>query len=198
MLRGGVSELDPDSASRNYRARHSAGGIPSSDGAVDDGMRSISETRSSRSALPLRRDHRHSDRGRQDATPGAELFQDLTAISSDFPIICPGASGTLSERDSKFESASLQQTVRVSPRPGRYRSKNPRFRAGVRRWGPQRLAGVSRDRAKRRCYLYRAIFQYRSAGNVIGQRRPRLAKAAARVNSQAKQGALLLPGQRQT
>jgi hypothetical protein len=55
---------------------------PSSDGAVDDGMEIDSGTRSSRSALPLRRDHRHSDRGGQDATPGAELFQDLTAIST--------------------------------------------------------------------------------------------------------------------
>ena len=77
----------------------------------------------------------------------------------------------VSMRDQKFESISLQQTVRVSPRPGRCRSKNPRFRAGVRRCGRQRRAGVSRDRAKRRCYLCRAIFQYRSAGNVIGQRR---------------------------
>jgi hypothetical protein len=82
VLRGGVSELDPGSATRDYRDRHSAGGIPSSDGAVDDGMRSISGPRSSRSALSLRRDHRHSDRGGQDATPGAELFQDLTAIST--------------------------------------------------------------------------------------------------------------------
>jgi hypothetical protein len=37
-----------------------------------------------------------------------------------------------------FESISLQQTVRISPRPGRCRSKNPRFRAGVRRCGRQR------------------------------------------------------------
>ena len=72
-----------------------------------------------------------------------------------------------------FESISLQQTVRVSPRPGRYRSKNPRFRAGVRRCGRQRHAVASRDRANRRCYLCRAIFQYRSAADVIGQRRPR-------------------------
>ena len=34
-------------------------------------------------------------------------------------------------RDRKFESGSLQQTVWVSPRLGRYRSKSPRFRAGV-------------------------------------------------------------------
>jgi hypothetical protein len=40
----------------------------------------------------------------------------------------------------KFESTPLQQTVWVSPRPGRYRSKNPRFRACVRRCGRQRHA----------------------------------------------------------
>jgi hypothetical protein len=33
--------------------------------------------------------------------------------------------------DLEFESGLLQQTVRVSPRLGRYRSKSPRFRAGV-------------------------------------------------------------------
>ena len=48
----------------------------------------------------------------------------------------------LTHRNRKFESISLQQTVRVSPRPGRCRSKNPRFRAGVRRWGRQRRAGL--------------------------------------------------------
>ncbi len=104
-------------------------------------------------------------------------------------------------RNWKFESISNQQTVRVSPRPGRCRSKNPWFRAGVRRWGRQRGAGVSRDRAKRRCYLCRAIFQYRSAGNVIGQRPGRdLAQAPAAVNfsSKAEQDVLLVPGQRQT
>ena len=89
--------------------------------------------------------------------------------------------------DRWFESTSLQQTVRVSPRPGRCRSKNPRFRAGVRRWGRQRRAGVSRDRAKRRCYLCRAIFQYRSDGNVIGQRRAATwPKLVLRSISQAK------------
>ena len=72
-----------------------------------------------------------------------------------------------------FESISLQQTVRVSPRPGRYRSKNPRFRAGVRRCGPAETRSTRRNRANRRRYLCRAIFQYRSATDVIGQRRPR-------------------------
>src|ERR1700759_1963832 len=38
----------------------------------------------------------------------------------------------------KFESISLQQTVWGSPRPGRYRSKKPRFRGGVCRCGRQR------------------------------------------------------------
>jgi hypothetical protein len=49
--------------------------------------------------------------------------------------------------------------------------------------------------------LCRAIFQYRSAGNVIGQRRaatwPKL-PAVVNFSSKAKQDVLLVPGQRQT
>src|SRR5438874_12782314 len=35
----------------------------------------------------------------------------LPPSARDFPIICPGASGTISERDSQFESASLHGGV---------------------------------------------------------------------------------------
>jgi len=39
----------------------------------------------------------------------------LPPSARDFPIICPGASGTISERDSRFESASLQRGVYCKP-----------------------------------------------------------------------------------
>ena len=41
------------------------------------------------------------------------------------------------------------------------------------RCGRQRQRSTGRNCANRRCYLCRAIFQYRSAADVIGQRRPR-------------------------
>jgi hypothetical protein len=39
----------------------------------------------------------------------------LPPSARDFPIICPGASGTISERDSQFESALLQRRVHCEP-----------------------------------------------------------------------------------
>ena len=102
-------------------------------------------------------------------------------------------------RYQKFESISLQQTVRVSPRPGRCRSKNARFRAGVRRCGRQRHA-VLVEIAQTGAVI--SVRRYSStAADVIGQRQPRPSpKLAGRVNfsSKAEQDVLLVPGQRQT
>jgi hypothetical protein len=59
---------------------------------------------------------------------------------------------------------------------------------------------TGRNCANWRCYLCRAIFQYRSAAAVaraVGPR-PSLTCGWANISSKAEQGALLVPGQRQT
>ena len=118
----------------------SAGGIPSSDGAVDDGMRSISG-RARRVALY-----------RCDATIGIPIEADrmpprepscsriLPPSARDFPII-PGESGTISERDSQFESASLQRRVACEPEFLDQLPSQVRRRCRRRRYRLKRRAG---------------------------------------------------------
>jgi hypothetical protein len=72
----------------------------------------------------------------------------------------------------KFESTSLQQTVRLSPEAA-FVGRNPRLSARVcaagLATGSAETRKVFRYRANRRQYLCRAIFQYRSAANVVGE-----------------------------
>jgi len=76
----------------------------------------------------------------------------------------------LAGRNRGFESISLQQTVSLSPAAA-FEGREPRFSARV--WAAGLATGSARDapgfplRANRRQYLCRAIFQYRSADEVV-------------------------------
>src|SRR5205085_6396098 len=69
----------------------------------------------------------------------------LPPSARDFPIICPGASGTISERDSQFESASLQRRVSLSSAPWGCRRKAPHFGGGLRVAGDVRRGRAGRE-----------------------------------------------------
>src|SRR5262249_5558907 len=75
-------------------------------------------------------------------------------------------------RDREFESAFLQQRVRLSPEAA-FVGRNPRLSARVGAaglaTGSAATRRVMRDRTNRRQYLCRAIFQYRSAASVVGE-----------------------------
>ena len=75
-------------------------------------------------------------------------------------------------RNRKFESISLQQTVRFSPEFASAREKAAVFRgcAGGRGWcGRERRATPGHHQVNRRYYLWRAIFQYRNAARCGSQ-----------------------------
>ena len=75
-------------------------------------------------------------------------------------------------RNRKFESISLQQTVRFSPEFASAREKAAVFRgcAGGRGWcGRERRATPGQHQVNRRYYLWRAIFQYRNAARCGSQ-----------------------------
>src|SRR5205823_11141146 len=82
------------------------------------------------------------------------------------------ASGINVEWDQKFESTSLQQTVRLSPASA-FEGREPRLSARVcaagLATGSAETRGVFRYRANRRQYLCQAIFQYRSAADGVGE-----------------------------
>jgi hypothetical protein len=75
-------------------------------------------------------------------------------------------------RDRGFESVSLQQTVRLSPASA-FEGREPRLSARVCEAGlaagSAETRRVFRYRANRRQYLCRAIFQYRSAADGVGE-----------------------------
>jgi hypothetical protein len=66
--------------------------------------------------------------------------QPYSSLGSKNPMKYEARNRNSSRRNWCFESSSLQQTVRVSPRLGHYRSKNPRFRADMRGCGRQRYS----------------------------------------------------------
>ena len=99
----------------------------------------------------------------------------------------PGAPSSPQTGDRWFESISLQQTVRVSPRVGRYGSKTRGFRAGVRRCGRQRHAVLVEIAQTGAVISVGRYFSTAVPVMVIGQRWPRLAKAGGvGLISQAK------------
>ena len=88
-----------------------------------------------------------------------------------------------------------------SPRLAQTRAIKVEKPAVPRGCAPLRSAetrSTGRNCANRRRYLCRAIFQYRSAADVIGQPRPSPSSGGVDFSSKAEQGALLVPGQRQT
>ena len=117
-------------------------------------------------------------------------------------------------RDQKFESGFLQQTVSLSPAAAFEGSRTPLFRAGLGSWIGDR---VSRDapgfplRANRRQYLCRAIFQYRSAAEVVSENAAPVPTKLGLLRgeracifefgsglSKAEHDPLIVPGKRQT
>src|SRR3984893_1979292 len=75
-------------------------------------------------------------------------------------------------RNRKFESISLQRRVRLSPQAA-FEGREPRLSARLcaagLATGSAETRRVFKDRANRRQYLCRAIFQYRSAADGIGE-----------------------------
>ena len=106
-----------------------------------------------------------------------------TGISSVFvrtaPTIAMAASTTRDDpngeslkRNRWFESGSLQRRVRLSPGAA-FEGREPRLSARLcaagLATGSAETRRVLQDRAKRRQYLCRAIFQYRSAADGVGE-----------------------------
>ena len=84
----------------------------------------------------------------------------------------PNPRRTAGSGDRGFESRSLQQTVRLSP-ASTFEGRQPRLSARVcaagLATGSAETRRVFRYRANRRQYLCRAIFQYRSAADGVGE-----------------------------
>ena len=114
----------------------------------------------------------------------------------------------------RFESSSLQQTVSLSPAAA-FEGREPRFSAPV--WAAGLATRVSRDapgfplRANRRQYLCRAIFQYRSADEVVHENAAPIPTKLGLLRgepawifefgsglSKAEHDPMIVPGKRQT
>ena len=82
------------------------------------------------------------------------------------------AASSCTARDRWFESISLQRRVRLSPGAafgGREPRLSARLCAAGLATGSAETCRVLQDRANRRQYLCRAIFQYRSAADGVGE-----------------------------
>ena len=122
--------------------------------------------------------------------------------------------GEYLKRNRWFESCSLQRRVRLSPGAA-FEGREPRLSARLcaagLATGSAETRRVFQDRANRRQYLCRAIFQYRSAADGVGEnatpvpiksgRSPSLIvrwiSALGPGSTKAQHDPLIVPGKRQ-
>ena len=121
--------------------------------------------------------------------------------------------GEYLKRNRWFESGSLQRRVRLSPGAA-FEGREPRLSARLRAAGLATGSAETRrvllDRANRRQYLCRAIFQYRSAADGVGENRRvrikpgrspslivRWIAALGPRSTKAQHDPLIVPGKRQ-
>ena len=104
-------------------------------------------------------------------------------------------------RNRKFESISLQQRVCLSA-ASTFEGPEPRLSArvcaGGLATGSVETRRVFRYRANRRQYLCRAIFQYRTAGDVGSSLTIAVVFEFGSGSGETERGPLIVPGKRQT